>query len=151
MNKSPKFHHKETIFLSHLYNMMDASHLFCNVNQLFCNVCKSSHYAIHLKLNILLCVHYILIKLKEIRVSSFSLSILHSYLLLTQLPQQTAWVQLSFQPSTFLYFFFLQPPYPCKTVTLKNRDHVLMNVLKPRVRPPGGPPIQVSKSASVPD
>lgn len=34
--------------------MIDANHLFCNVNQLFCNICKSSHYAIHLKLNILL-------------------------------------------------------------------------------------------------
>ena len=35
-----------------------------NVNQLFCNICKSSHYAIHLKLNTLLYVSYIS-KLKE--------------------------------------------------------------------------------------
>ena len=45
--------------------MMDASHLFCNVNQLFCNVCKSSHYAIHLKFFTVLYANYILIKLRE--------------------------------------------------------------------------------------
>ena len=87
--------------------MMDANHLFYNVNQLFCNICKSSHYAIHLKLNILLCVHYILIKLKEIRVSSFSLSTLSQLFALNPTsPANSMGFSFLFSPAQVSLFLF---------------------------------------------